>query len=275
MRAGRQERDRVSSDRGRRLARSALPAALLAAACRGTGGPEPPELPAPAPAATGSIDSLLAERRFRAALAEIDARLAEAPLDPGLLDRRIDALRALGLEREALAQALALRELAPDEARHAFDAGELAAHAGDAALAIEQFSAARALAPGDWRPAVGEAALRLRERPPQPDRAEELLAPWLEGAGARVEARVHHGLVFEARGDPAGARRAYERALELDPRHVPSLCNAARLAEAAGERERALELFRRAKTASAPDDERFLDALDRRIAALSPPAPGR
>ncbi len=240
---------------------------LVLAACAGE-----PQGPAGDPA-TGAIDALIAARRFRAALAEVDSRLVPAPGDVVLLDRRVRVLRELGLEHQACAAALELRRIAPSDARFAYEAGELAAYLGETAAAHEQFAAARALDPADWRPAVGEAALLLAEKSPRLAEAEALLKPWVDGPGARVEARFHHALVVEAKGDAQGALAVFERALELDPRHVASLCNAARLAEAAGERPRALDLLRRASSTVALDDEPLHRELERRIAALAAPPP--
>jgi Flp pilus assembly protein TadD len=242
-------------------ARKAAALALLLAACRGAPQQAPPDL-----------DALIEARRFRAALAEVDARLAGAPGEAALLDRKLAVLRQLGREREALDVALKLRRAAPAEARFAYEAGELAARLGDSKLAREEFAAARALAADDWRAAVGEAALLLSQRPPELHAAEALLSPWLEGPSARAEARYHRGLLLEARGDAVGARAAFESALKLDPAQLPSLCGAARLAQAAGDRDRALDLLRRAKAAAAPDDTTLQRELDRRIAALAPPA---
>jgi Flp pilus assembly protein TadD len=247
-------------------------AVLLLPAC---GAPE--EAPvAPAPAGPAEIETLVAARRFRAALAEVDAALGRTPGDVALLDLKVRVLRELARPHDALALLLELRKIAPKEARFAYEAGELAAWLDDGGKAREQFAAARALAPDDWRPAVAEAALLLREKTSQADEALRLLKPWLDGPQARVEARFHEALAQEAKGDAAAARAALSRALELDGGHLPSLCNAARLAEAAGDAPAALELLRRARVAAAADSN-LTNEIDSKIARLAPPpgAPAR
>jgi tetratricopeptide (TPR) repeat protein len=256
---------------GGRVLRIAAASITLASAGCGGAREAAPEPPVTAATELGRIDVLIAERRYRAALEAIDAGLAQRPDDVDLLDLRVRVLRHLGLERQALEQVLALRQVAPQEERFAYEAGELAARLGDGKRAREQFAAARALAPNDWRPAVAEAALCLGEKPPNVAGAESLLAPWLEGPQARVEARYHQALAVEARGEAPAALAAFEHALELDPYHVPSLCNAARLAEAAGEKERALTFLQRARATVSPDDDSLLHELDGRIARLNPP----
>jgi tetratricopeptide (TPR) repeat protein len=262
---------------------AAVAASSAIAACRGTDASEP---------TSGSREARLAQarqfaeqRRFRAAQAELDALLAASPKDVEALDAKAGVERALGLERQALATLLELRVAAPDEPRFAYEAGELAARVGDPKRAKEQFADAHRLAPDDWRPDVARAALLLKEAPPKLDEAEALLARWLEGPGARVEARFHHALVVQERakrgGADGGATRdreplaAFEWALELDPRHLPSLCAAALLVEERGDRERALELLRRAKNAADPGDVALEQELDRRIARLTTTATKR
>lgn len=61
---------------------------------------------------------------------------------------------------------------------------------------------------------------------------------------AYVSALLGNLLVYD--GDPAGAARAYESALDLVPGHAPSLAGQARLAVGAGRLDEAIALFKRA-----------------------------
>jgi len=146
-------------------------------------------------------------------------------------------------------------------------------HDGATEQALAAFEDARRLAPDDWRPAVAAAALLLSRRPPDPAGAEQLLAPFLDGPHASAEARFHQGLAREAAADPAGAAAAFTSALDLDPGHVPSLCDLALLRQRSGDVTGALALLRRAKRSTAPDEESLQRALDRRIESLSNPTP--
>jgi tetratricopeptide (TPR) repeat protein len=268
---------------GWRRAAAGFAAVMLGAACAGPAESGAAERPAADPA---SIDSLAGEGRWRAALAEIDAALVVAPDEPGLLSQRVGWLRRLGREREALETARKLCELAPRDAGAAYEAGELEAHLGDFDRARERFETAQALAPDDWRPAIALAALSLREDPPRIEDAEARLAPWLEGESARAEARFHLAVAKELRtegGAAAGGAAAiadsdliaaFERALEIDPRHLPSLCNAARIAERSGEEQRALALLRRARDLVVESDPRLARAIEQRIEALEEASPG-
>lgn len=64
---------------------------------------------------------------------------------------------------------------------------------------------------------------------------------------AASHAPWHHvaGIIAEAQGDRAAAGVAYERALAIDPEHVPTLFRCARLYDQCGEEEGALGLYDR------------------------------
>jgi tetratricopeptide (TPR) repeat protein len=256
---------------GRERRISTFFAFLALAACSGTSESDPEAVPATG--GTAAIDAQIVSRRYRAALDSIEAGLRDDPGSLELLDRKLDVLRRLGLERQALELALDLRKRLPDEARYAYEAGELAARIGDESEARRHFAEARKLAPDDWRPSVGEAALMLEARPPEVDSAEVLLRPWVDGPDAKSEALYHLALVQELKREAPAARATLERALALDPDHVPSLCNAARLAEAAGDRAAARALLVRAKAAAPVDDTTLQRELAQRIDALASPTP--
>jgi tetratricopeptide (TPR) repeat protein len=86
------------------------------------------------------------------------------------------------------------------------------------------------------------------------ERAREQVAAALR---AHPEAAVFHELrarALHAEGAPADAQRAaFERALELDPRHAPALAGLARLAAQVNDVERALALYDRAARAKPAD----------------------
>ncbi|HEX5759197.1 MAG TPA: alkaline phosphatase family protein [Thermoanaerobaculia bacterium] len=70
----------------------------------------------------------------------------------------------------------------------------------------------------------------------------------------------HEGLLLRQAGRTAEARRAFERALALDPEHASALWNLSQLLWAAGDRDRADELLRKALAAGLPDGaERALE----------------
>ena len=147
----------------------------------------------------------------------------------------------------------ARRAKAPRDAALAYEEGELLAHVGLDERALAAFDEAHALAPDDALPAVAAAALLLSKKKPDAAGAQARLAPFLDGPHASAEARFHQGLALEAAGDPSGARPAYERALELDPLHVPSMRNLALLAEQGGDDAGALVVWRRVKRSEPRD----------------------
>jgi tetratricopeptide (TPR) repeat protein len=248
-----------SSGRGRLLA-----LALLAAGCSSS---PPPALP-PAEEREAELRALEGEHRFRAALAKTDEWLAGAPDDAAALAWKTRLLRQLGDERRALEVVQARRANAPRDAALAYEEGELLAHVGLDDRALAAFDEARALAPDDALPAVAAAALLLSKKKPDTVGAQERLKPLLDGPHASAEACFHQGLALEAAGDPAGARAAYERTLELDPLHVPSMRNLALLAEKSGDDAGTLVLWRRVKRSASPRDAKLVQEVDAKIAAL-------
>jgi tetratricopeptide (TPR) repeat protein len=246
--------------------RLALALALQLAGCSS----EPPAVAVP-PEEQFQTDvrALHDAHRFRAALAAAEQRLASAPDDAAALDWKTRLLRELGEERLALEVVQARRAKAPQDAALAYEAGELFAHVGADDKALVAFDEAHALAPDDWRPAVGAAALLLSKKSPDVAGAQARLAPFLEGPHASAEALFHHGLAFEVAKDDAGARAAFERALVLDPLHVPSLRDLALLAEKSGDEKGALDLWQRVKRSTSPLDAKFAKEVEAKIEALT------
>jgi tetratricopeptide (TPR) repeat protein len=250
-----------SSGRGRWLA---LALALQVAGC---GSPPPAALP-PKDQRDAELRALEGEHRFRAALAKTDEWLAGAPDDAVALMWKTRLLRQLGDERRALEVVQTRRAKAPRDAALAYEEGELLAHVGLDDRALAAFDEAHALAPDDALPAIAAAALLLSKKKPDTAGAQARLAPFQDGPHASAEARFHQGLALEAAGDPAGARAAFERTLELEPLHVPALRDLALLVEKSGDEKAALDLWRRVKRSASPRDEKFTQEVDAKIAAL-------
>jgi len=279
---------------GARARWRAAPAVLFLALQLGCAGPVPPAAPFPPDdttavraAALAAVDAAIAEQRWRAALATVEAALLATPDDPDWLERQVGLLRHLG--REPSAAAIVARRLlaTPDDAGLQYEAGELAVHLGDAAAAQRHFEAAHRLAATDARPVLALAAQDLAARPPRLDAAAARLAPLLamaraaardgaEGAGDSggpsdellAAAWFHQGLIAEARADAPSAVVAFARAVELDPRHVGAWCNAAALHAARGDVATATALLERAATAAAADLPRRA-AIERELRRLA------
>jgi tetratricopeptide (TPR) repeat protein len=243
--------------------RLALALALQLAGC--SSPPPAVEVP-PHEQFQADVRALHDAHRFRAAA---EQRLASAPDDAVALDWKTRLLRDLGEERLALEVVQARRAKAPQDAALAYEAGELFAHVGAGDKALVAFDEAHALAPDDWRPAVGAAALLLSKKSPDVAGAQARLAPFLEGPHASAEALFHHGLAFEVAKDDAGARAAFERALVLDPLHVPSLRDLALLAEKSGDEKGALDLWQRVQRSTSPLDAKFAKEVEAKIDALT------
>jgi tetratricopeptide (TPR) repeat protein len=76
-----------------------------------------------------------------------------------------------------------------------------------------------------------------------------------------VAAHMLRGVIYERRGDIRNAEKAYETALEANPRFAPAANNLAYLySEYGGDKERALQLAQRAKE-SAPQEPHVSDTL--------------
>ncbi len=239
---------------------------LLGAACS---SPPPAPVVPPEEKRLADLSALDAAHRFRAALALTDEWLAAAPDDPAALDWKVRLLRELGEERAALEVVEARRAKAPKDAALAYEAGELLAHVGQDDRALATFDEAHALAPDDWRPAVAAAALLLAKKSPDPAGAQTRLAPYLDGPRVSAEALFHDGLAREIQKDDAGARAAVEKALAVEPLHVPALRNLALLVEKSGDDKGALDLWRRVKRTSGPLDDALAKELEAKIKALA------
>jgi tetratricopeptide (TPR) repeat protein len=171
-------------------------------------------------AARGVARLLLETQQQEAALAYLDDALERFPRDASLhnergvaLERSGDTAAARAEFRSALAAAATLPEPHLNLAR-------LAADAGSPARAVQHYRAYVRMVPESQRGWFGLARELFRSRAPA-DRVRPPLARALElaaGNTARL-AQAHHleGLLLERSGDPAGAVRAYDRAVELDP----------------------------------------------------------
>lgn len=204
----------------------------------------------------GHVDALARAARLRYELGE--ERTAERHL-VALLERTPndrDARYRLAQCRLRLAKT-ADRELDEPEPKR-----ELFAQAADA------FAAYRLLAPGDAEGLSGEAfarfrLLELRDAEPDDDEIAAVLLMY-ERASALAERSPEHeyniGIVREFAGDPAGAQLAYEKALQRDPEHLPSLLNlAANLAQDERPEEAAPYCERALKLGPSPTERRELE----------------
>lgn len=77
----------------------------------------------------------------------------------------------------------------------------------------------------------------------RPEQAEALYRQAVAKAPRHARAHLNLGIVLAARGDDAGATRAYETVLEIDPRHAYGNYNFARLAYLRGDLARAEALI--------------------------------
>lgn len=122
---------------------------------------------------------------------------------------------------------------------------------GEARKAFDAYAQGIEVGPAGDRALLGAAALYLSgELRPSTERDRELTATWLNLVAERSPQQVlaHHwlGLLELERGDLSAAEAAFERALAVDPAHLPSLEQLARLAFEGGQLERADTLARRA-----------------------------
>lgn len=89
--------------------------------------------------------------------------------------------------------------------------------------------------------------------------AEPGHAPPGAGASTRTAASFgNEGLILLRRGTTAEARRAFERALAVDPRHAASLWNLAQVLAGGGAAQEAETMLLRALAAGSPDAQRHL-----------------
>jgi tetratricopeptide (TPR) repeat protein len=91
----------------------------------------------------------------------------------------------------------------------------------------------------------------------QQARAEQALQPLLSRAESIPGVHVQHGMLRASRGDRATARRAFVRALELDPASFDALAGLVSLDLAEGRHDQGLARVR-AHQAKRPDDSRLL-----------------
>ena len=106
---------------------------------------------------------------------------------------------------------------------------------------------------------LGSAVAAMRLRDPSSTSAVALLRAWLEGAPGDVNARLLLAEVWQGAGNVEEALREYASVIELDPRNVVALNNAAWFAHDLGRAE-ALDYARRAAEL-APDSAPALDTL--------------
>ncbi|MEW6073493.1 MAG: tetratricopeptide repeat protein [Planctomycetota bacterium] len=144
---------------------------------------------------------------FAEALVWIDRALARGPEEPAAHLVRGMALRGLGRAAEAQTHLERTSRLSPGSPEPWRELAQLHAGEGRLELALEAAVAGRNLAPQD------------------------------------PLSHYHVGLVHTLARDPAAAQTAFERALELDPSHVPSLAGLAASLLRQGEEEAALARY--------------------------------
>jgi tetratricopeptide (TPR) repeat protein len=155
-------------------------------------------------------DSAEAERQWR--------RVAELqPQDEQIREALAIFYRQAQRWDDARAAVDELRGLAPENARYAILAGNLAAQRGELAAATAAFAAASKLAPES---SAGQAALAQLHL--QAGRPPDAAAAAREAIAREPIAQNHFllGTALQASGDTAGARAAIDRALELDPHNA-------------------------------------------------------
>jgi tetratricopeptide (TPR) repeat protein len=132
-----------------------------------------------------------------------------------------DFMTALALDpRHPEAQALAAesrRRVSADKARDLYDDAQRAEATGHIGLALERFASAAELAPNDARAAL--AASRVALRLGRPAVAAQHARAAVRAGPRQAAAHAALGAALAAQGEKAEARKALERALELDPAH--------------------------------------------------------
>ncbi len=121
-------------------------------------------------------------------------------------------------------------------------------YAAEAALGLNRFEDAirffESAGRQGWDPL--DTAMRVAEvhvRAGNPDEADKLVQQHESAGHERVEWHYLRGVLAEARDDRETAMDAYEKALEFDEDHVPTLFRCARLYDLCGEDDEALRLY--------------------------------
>jgi tetratricopeptide (TPR) repeat protein len=164
-------------------------------------------------------------KRAQAAVERMSRQIARYPDSPGLQQLLGDVYAHMRDVTSAEAAYLKSAELDPKRIAPYLRLANLYAASGKPGEALRRLDAAVAVNPGD------------------------------------VRAYMFAGLIHEQSGDVSSAQKAYQRALEINPRFAPAANNLAWLmTEHGGDRERALELAQTARNA-APQDPNIADTL--------------
>lgn len=197
------------------------------------------------------VDLYRAASRFTIGLEWIDVYLAAHPgLAPDaarpFLERKLILLRDLRREREALTHLETLLVLWPEDLDLRYEQGELLAYTQQPREALAAFRAVREKDPARAEATVAAAALLLAEhRGDDVEQARLLLDAYRENHPPDVNVLYHRALAAESEADPETAVACYHQALDLDPFHLPTLCNLALLLETR-DRDQALDLWKAA-----------------------------
>jgi len=196
--------------------------------------------------------NVLDELRFRRAAEHSYTRALELePGRPSALLERAEIRLELGLASAARKDLEACLQQGRDGSRVWVAYARALAALGEGRSAFDAYARGFEQGPVEDASLLGAAALYMGGAlDPASERDRERVAAWLNIVAARApQTTLAHywlGLLAEERGAAAEAEAAFERALAVDPTHLPSYEHLARAAFERGDRERADQLARRA-----------------------------
>jgi tetratricopeptide (TPR) repeat protein len=181
-----------------------------------------------------NVQALLVKTRFLMSEGKFDQALTTAQSAAAADPRSIQAhylmgtvFRAKRRTPEAIGAFEEVLKINPRAAAAQVQLAQLNIEAGKANTALQLATDAARQAPGD--PRVRLTLLRTLVANKQLDQAEKTSAALLQSYPQAAPVHAAAGTVAAARGDSARARRAYDRALELDPRNHEAISGLVRL----------------------------------------------
>src|SRR5207302_749949 len=161
------------------------------------------------------------------ALTEVRELLTQAPKDPNILVLAGEAYLASGDVAGAAHQYEQAKALAPDNAGVQTRLANIRFAAGDPARGIAELESASASHPEEYQADLALVANYLRQR--QPDKALEALQALEKKQPDNPLTHNLRGLALVLKGDFAGARASFERAVQLRPNDMGAIANLAQL----------------------------------------------
>jgi len=171
----------------------------------------------------------------------LDPLLKSKPDDPGLLSLAAEVAMAQGDYKQA--SQLYSKALAgdPKNVVRQTRLGQAIVSAGDVDQGIQVLESAAAQGTNNIQADLSLIALHMNRR--EFDKAGEALDALLKKQPDNPVAHNMNGLVLLARRDNDGARKSFERALELQPTFFPAAANLSQMDVRAGEQKRALSRY--------------------------------